>query len=146
MNKTVYVVTSNINNKLKIEGVFSTYEYADKFCDVENSNIEEFRREDEKLVVKAYKLDIRRVPDGQCYKKYWDYAVYIDKDTHKYGQVSFVQEGKELVHTTKEQDVEIYKNEYIYCRSYVSKQEAENIANEQWQMFEQKSFIQNSKK
>ena len=37
--------------------------------------------------------------------------------------------------------VEIYKNEYVYCRSYISKKEAENIAKDQWSILEQKLYV-----
>ena len=38
-------------------------------------------------------------------------------------------------------DVEIYNDEVIYCRSYISKHEAEEIAKETWQMYEQKQVV-----
>lgn len=141
MDKTVYVVISNLNNRKQIHGVFSRKEYADKFCDVENSTLEDFRLDDERFIVKPMVLDINKIPENQCYKKYWDYAICIDKDNKDYGIMKYCGTGKELVHINKEQDVEIYKNEYIYCRSYISKKEAENIAKDQWSILEQKLYV-----
>ena len=146
MSRNIYVVISNLSNKTKVEGIFSYYEYADKFCDLENSKIEDFRKQDERFEVKSFKIDSRRVPDNQCYKKYWDYTVNINKDVQEYGKISFVGSDKELVHISKSQDVEQYNDEFIYCRSYVSKQEAECIAKEQWQMYEQKQMYQRGDK
>ena len=141
MSKNVYIVISNLSNRVKIEGVFSCYDYAERFCDLENSKIEEFRKQDEGFEIKSLKIDARKVPDNQCYKKYWDYIVNINKDVQDYGKISYVGDGKELVHVNKLQDVEIYNGEYIYCRSYISKSECENIAKEHWQTYEQKQII-----
>lgn len=141
MNKNVYVVVSNTNNKFKTEGVFSTYENAERFCEVENSMIEEFRKQDEGFYIKPHKIDARKIPDNQCYKSYWDYSVIINQDIQEYGKIKFCGSNKELVHINKLQDVEIYNGEIIYCRSYISKQEAENIAKEQWQIYEQKQAL-----
>ena len=141
MSKKVYIVISNLSNRVKIEGVFSCYDYAERFCDLENSKIEEFRKQDEGFEIKSLKIDVRKVPDNQCYKKYWDYIVNINKDVQDYGKISYVGDGKELVHVNKLQDVEIYNGEYIYCRSYISKSECENIAKEHWQTYEQKQII-----
>ena len=80
MDKTVYIVISNLNNHKQIHGVFSRKEYADKFCDVENSTLEDFRLDDERFIVKPMVLDINKIPENQCYKKYWDYIVNINKD------------------------------------------------------------------
>lgn len=140
MSKNVYIVTSNIANHTKIEAVFSCYEYADKFRILENSKLEDFRKQDEGYSISAFKIDGRKVPDDQSYKKYWDFMVNIDKDVQDYGKITYMGDGKELVHVNKLQDVEIYNGEYIYCRSYVSKQECEQIAQEQWQTFEQKEL------
>ena len=141
MSKNIYIVISNLSNRVKIEGVFSCYDYAERFCDLENSKIEEFRKQDEGFEIKSLKIDARKVPDNQCYKKYWDYIVNINKDVQDYGKISYVGDGKELVHVNKLQDVEIYNGEYIYCRSYISKSECENIAKEHWQTYEQKQII-----
>lgn len=141
MSKNVYVVLSNLSNRIKVEGVFSCYDYAERFCDLENSKIEEFRKQDERFEIKSLRIDARKVPDNQCYKKYWDYAININKDVQDYGKISYVGDGKELVHINKLQDVEIYNGEYIYCRSYISKSECEIIAKEHWQSYEQKQII-----
>lgn len=141
MDKTIYVVISNLNNCKQIHGVFSRKEYADKFCDVENSTLEDFRLDDEKFIVKSMVLDVNRIPENQCYKKYWDYAICINRDNKDYGTMKYCGTGKELVYINKEQDVEIYKNEYVYCRSYISKKEAENIAKDQWSILEQKLYV-----
>lgn len=145
MNKNIYVVISNISNKTKVEGVFSCYNFAEKFCDLENSKLEEFRKQDEGFDIRAFKIDARKVPDNQCYKKYWDYAVNINKDVQDFGKITYAGDGKELVHINKLQDVEIYNGEYIYCRSYISKQECEQIAKEHWQSFEQKQIIKGNR-
>lgn len=141
MTKSICVVYSNTCNKFKVEAVFSNYEDADRFCELENSMIEDFKREDEGFYIKCLKLDCRKVPDNQTYKNFWDYGVIIDKDIQDYGKIKECGCGKELVHIKKLQDVEIYNDEIIYCRSYVSKKEAENIAKEQWQMYEQKQLM-----
>lgn len=140
MSKDVFVAYSNIGNKFKVEGVFSCVEYADKYCELENSKIEDFRKQDEYFEYRPFKIDSKRVPDNQCYKKYWDYSVIINKDIQEYGKMVYAGDGKELVHISKLQDVEIYNNEFIYCRSYISKKEAETICKEQWQIFEQKQL------
>lgn len=150
MSKVVYVVISNLYKKVKVETVFSCYEYASKFCDLENSKIEDFRKEDEGFTIQQVKVDSRKVPDNQCYKKYWDYIVNINKDVQNYGTITYAdgnskESCKELVHVNKLQDVEIYEGEFIYCRSYVSKAEAEAIAKEQWQIFEQKQALKRGK-
>lgn len=137
-NKNVYIVTSYIANRFNVEAAFSTYEYAERFCEVENSKIEDYRKQDEGYFVKPHKVDIRKVPENQCYKKYWDFAVIIDKDVQEYGKINYAGTDKELVHINKLQDVEIYEDEVIYCRSYISKVEAQKICEEQWQMWEQK--------
>ena len=141
MCKKVYVVMSRFASHSKIEGVFSCYEYAEKLRELENSKLEEFRKQDESFTIESYKIDCLKVPEDQCYKKYWDYAICIDKDNKDYGIMKYCGAGKELVHINKEQDVEIYKNEYIYCRSYISKKEAENIAKDQWSILEQKLYV-----
>lgn len=141
MNKKVYVVVSNVANRVNVEGVFSNYEYAEKFSELENSKIEEFRKQDEGFNIKTFKIDSRKVPDNQCYKKYWDYSVIINENIQEYGTIKFAGTDRELVHINKSQDVEIFDGEFIYCRSYVSKQEAENICKEQWQIYEQKQVL-----
>lgn len=141
MNKSIYIVMSNLGNRLQVEGAFSTYDYANKFCELENSRIEDFRKQDEGFMIRTFKIDEMKVPDNQCYKKHWDYAIVIDKDVQDYGKIKFAGSGVEQVHVSKSQDVEIYNNEFIYCRSYVSKTEAENIAKEQWQIYEQKCIL-----
>lgn len=145
MNKNIYVVLSNIANRYNIEAVFSTHELAERFCELENSRLEEFRKADEGFFVKTYKVDARKVEEDQCYKKYWDFYVIIDKDVQEYGNIIEAGDGKELVHINKSQDVETYDNEYIYCRSYVSKNEARRICEEQWQIFEQKQILNKDK-
>lgn len=139
--KNVYVVMSNLCGKTNVEAIFSCYEYAEKFCELENSRIEEFRKQDESFYIKNYKVDCKKVPDNQCYKKYWDYIININKDVQEFGSIRYVGDGKELVHINKLQDVEIYNGEFIYIRSYVSKSESEIIAKEQWQSYEQKMLI-----
>lgn len=141
MNKNIYVVTSNTNNKFKVEAVFSNYEFAEKFCDLENSMLDDFRRQDEGFYIKNFKLDSRKVPENQCYKSFWDFKIIINKDVQEYGKILYVGTSKELVHVNKTQDVEIYNDEVIYCRSYISKREAEDIAKETWQMYEQKQAV-----
>lgn len=141
MSRTVYVAVSSLNNKVQIEGVFSTFEGADHYCDVKNSTIEEFRKDDDKYTVSPQIVDEKVIPDDQCCKKYWDYSVFINKDSQTYGKIVYSGDGIQMVHVNKLQDVEIYDNEYIYCRSYVSKKEAENIVHEQWQLFEQKQVV-----
>lgn len=141
MNKNVYVVTSNTCNKFKVEGVFSTYEYAEQFCDLECSKLDDFKKQDEGYYIKNFKLDARKVPENQCYKTFWDYKIIINKDVQEYGKITYVGTSKEMVHINKTQDVEIYNGEVIYCRSYISKSEAEEIAKETWQMYEQKQLI-----
>ncbi len=149
MSKNIYVVVSNMFNKVKIEAVFSCYEYAEKFCDLENSKIEEFRKADEGFTIRQFRIDSRKVPDNQCYKKYWDYIVNINKDVQDYGTITYAEgskeDCKELVHVNKLQDVEVYNGEFIYCRSYISKAEAEAIAKEQWQIYEQKQALKRGK-
>ena len=145
MNKNVYVVVSNLSNEFKVEGVFSCCSYAEKFCDVENSKIEDFRKPDEGFEYKVYRTDQRCVPDNQTYKKYWDYCININKDVQGYGKISYAGDNKEMVHINKLQNVEIYEGDYIYCRSYVSKTEAENLAKEQWQVYEQRSILKGDK-
>lgn len=140
MCKKVYVVMSHFAGHSKIEGVFSCYEYAEKFRELENSKLEEFRKQDESFTIESYKIDCLKVPEDQCYKKYWDYVIKTNKDIQDYGTITYVGSDKELVHVNKLQDVEVYDGEYIYCRSYISKQECEQIAHEQWQMFEQKEL------
>lgn len=141
MNKNVYVVTSNTYNKFKVEGVFSTYENAEQFCDVEGSKMDDFKRQDEGYFIKNCKIDSRKIPENQCYKSFWDYKIIINKDVQEYGKILYVGTSKELVHINKTQDVEIYDDEVIYCRSYISKHEAEEIAKETWQMYEQKQVV-----
>ena len=89
MSKNVYIAISNLSNRVKIEGVFSCYDYAERFCDLENSKIEEFRKQDEGFEIKSLKIDARKVPDKQCYKKYWDYIININKDVQDYGRISW---------------------------------------------------------
>lgn len=145
MNKNIYVAMSNISNNVVVEGVFSCCCYAEEFCNTENINLEDFRKADEGFYYKSFKLDERRIPDNQTYKTYWDYCVNINKDIQEYGKIYFAGSDKEMVHINKLQDVEIYNGEYIYCRSYVSKKEAEDIAQEQWQMYEQKLLLKGIK-
>ena len=122
MCKKVYVVMSHFASHSKIEGVFSCYEYAEKFRELENSKLEEFRKQDESFTIESYKIDCLKVPEDQCYKKYWDYIIKTNKDIQDYGTIIYMGSDKELVHVNKLQDVEVYDGEYIYCGSYISKQ------------------------
>lgn len=68
MSNKVYIVTSNLSNHVKIEGVFSCYEYVEKFKELENSKLEEFRKQDEGYTIESYKVDCMKVPDARVIK------------------------------------------------------------------------------
>ena len=96
MCKKVYVVMSHFASHSKIEGVFSCYEYAEKFRELENSKLEEFRKQDESFTIESYKIDCLKVPEDQCYKKYWDYIIKTNKDIQDYGTIIYMGSDKEL--------------------------------------------------
>ena len=135
LTQKVYLVLKNDD----IIAVFSTYDKATHYCEVQNGVIPSFAKQDEELYVLEKEVDSLEIAPNKVVKTCWDYIVYIDKDISTYGEIKYLGTKKDIVDNSKTRDVEHFET-YIGCRSYISKDHAYQTAMLEFQMYEQQAL------
>ena len=128
LTQKVYLVLKNDY----IIAVFSTYDKATHYCEVQNGVIPS-------LYVLEKEVDSLEIAPNKVVKTCWDYIVYVDKDISTYGEIKYLGTKKDIVDNSKTRYVEHFET-YIGCRSYISKDHAYQTAMLEFQMYEQQAL------